>query len=95
MSCILVTKGVQGALDIFRGPMVRGNINLYTVIISLALSNGKEKRKSLPCLCSPRSKTHTFGVKPVHDENRYRVKLRGAHKIEQPISFNQSTLNST
>ena len=44
-----------GALDIFRGIIVRGNINLYTAIIALAFSNGKEKRKSWSCLCSPRS----------------------------------------
>ena len=36
----------MGAADIFRGIIVRGNINLYTVIIALALSNGQEKRKS-------------------------------------------------
>ena len=48
-------SGKFGALDIFRGTMVNENINLYTVFIALALSNGKEKRKSWPCLCSPRS----------------------------------------
>ena len=45
----------KGALDIFRGIIVRGNINLYAAIIALAFSNGKEKRKSWSCLCSPRS----------------------------------------
>ena len=32
----------NGALDIFRGIIVRGNINLYAAIIALAFSNGKE-----------------------------------------------------
>ena len=31
-----------------------------------------EQARRLP----PSLQTHTFGVKPVHDENRYRVKLR-------------------
>ena len=42
-----------GALNIFRGTIVRGNINLYTVIIAWAFTIGK--RKSWPGLCSPRS----------------------------------------
>jgi len=42
-----------GALDISRGIIVSGNINLYTVIIALAFSNGKGKRKSWSGLCSP------------------------------------------
>ena len=55
MAPIFKKMALYGALDIFRGIIVRGNINLYTVIIVLTLSNGKEKRKSWPCLCSPRS----------------------------------------
>ena len=34
---------------------------------------------------SPNGPTH-FGEKPVHDENRHRVKLRYAHKILRPTA---------
>ena len=50
-----VRAGIIGALDIFRGIIVRGNIKFYAAIIALAFSNVKEKRKSWSCLCSPRS----------------------------------------
>ena len=36
-----IIQGI-GALDIFRGIIVRGNINLYTAIIALAFSKGKD-----------------------------------------------------
>ena len=39
-----------GSLDIFRGIMLRGNINLYIVIIALAFTKGKGKRKFWPGL---------------------------------------------
>ena len=44
----------SGALDIFHGIIVRGNINLYAAIIALAFSNGKGEKKIMVMLMPPK-----------------------------------------
>ena len=50
----------SSALDIFHGIIVRGNINLYIVIIALAFSNGK--RWSAKGYIKYAAPTHLQGV---------------------------------
>ena len=50
--CCKVRK--NGALDIFRGAIMRGNLNLYTVIIAVPFFKRKGEKKIMARLMLPK-----------------------------------------